>query len=355
MSVIPAGSAPSKAIVQRADIHHTLDNPEIGRAASEQLEDGKRQEAVQSSCKSDNSDMKGIQLVIKNLQNDLERIKRFSNVNSAFDALTNENEEPWKSIKKVINFSATDIAGYVKNIMGRVRGWVMNTIQNKVKEVLPFLFPGEMPSFLDKLGKGINGLSCAFAKIVRGLAKTVGNLLLQMLDKFINGPMCLAENFVNNLLKQILGPIETAIKSVLAIIGGALAAIQNLATSLFNALDFITGILNFFKCDDDKACPTVDQISLSGAASPGGDVPGPNSRTQSSSASDGAQTTVDNATSPGVGNAKSSSEVDARVAAASNTDIDQTLNQQAQDYAPGTTARQRADAANRAKQALNFE
>lgn len=58
--------------------------------------------------------MKGIQRVIKNLQNDLEGIKRFSNVNSAFDALTNENVEPWKSIKKVINFSATDIAGYVK-------------------------------------------------------------------------------------------------------------------------------------------------------------------------------------------------------------------------------------------------
>lgn len=355
MSVIAAGSAQSKAIIQSAvDKARTVDFSEVVKSAWDQKLDLAKELDIQSPCKSDNSDMKGIQRVIKNMQNDLERIKRFSNVNSAFDALTNENVEPWKSIKKVINFSATDISGYVKNIMGRVRGWVLNTIQNQVKKVLPFLFPGEMPSFLDKLGKGINGLSCAFAKIVRGLAKTVGNLLLQMLDKFINGPMCLAENFINNLLNQILGPIEAAIKSVLGIIGGALGAIQNLASSLFNALDFITGILNFFKCDDDKACPSVDQISLSGAASPGGDVPGPNSRTQSSAPSDeGGTKSGDFAT--GVGGGQSSSGVDNRVAGASNTDIDQTLNQQAQDYAPGTTARQRADAANRAKQVLDFE
>lgn len=325
MSVIAAGSASTKTIIQTADKHHAQDNPEITKATREQKEDGERPVDVQSPCKSDNSDMKGIQRIIKNMQNDLEKIKRFSNVNSAFDALTNENVEPWKSIKKVINFSATDIAGYVKNIMGRVRGWVLNTIQNQVKKVLPFLFPGEMPSFLDKLGKGINGLSCAFAKIIRGLAKTVGNLLLQMLDKFINGPMCLAENFVNNLLKQILGPIEAAIKSVLGIIGGALSAIGNLASSLFNALDFITGILNFFKCDDDKACPVVQEMTLSGSGqnNPQGGDPAPDSGQPRGS--DGAKTTVDNATSSGVGNASNSSDVDNRVAAASNTDIDNTF------------------------------
>lgn len=328
MSVIKAGSAPSKAVVQSAvDKARTVDFNEISRASWDQKLDFERVLDIQSPCKSDNSDMKGIQRVIKNLQNDLEKIKRFSNANSAFDALTNENVEPWKSIKKVINFSATDIAGYVKNIMGRVRGWVMNTIQNQVKKVLPFLFPGEMPSFLDKLGKGINGLSCAFAKIIRGLAKTVGNLLLQMLDKFINGPMCLIENFVNNLLNQILGPIEAAIKSVLGIIGGALSAIGNLASSLFNALDFITGILNFFKCDDDKACPSVQEITLSGSGQnnpQGGDPVGPNSTTQNSSPSDGGGS-KSGEYATGVGGAPDSSGVDNRVAAASNTDIDKAL------------------------------
>lgn len=313
MTALSAGAPISEDILQSAiDKSRSVDFDKITKAAWEQKLDLETVLDIQSPCKSDNSDMKGIQRVIKNLQNDLERIKRFSNVNSAFDALTNEDVEPWKSIKKVINFSATDISGYVKNIMGRVRGWTMNTIQNQVKKTLPFLFPGEMPSFLDKLGKGLNGLSCAFAKIIRGLAKTVGNLLLQMLDKFINGPMCLAENFINNLLNQILGPIESAIGSVLGVINGVLSQVAGLASSLFNALDFVTGILNFFKCDDDKACPSVQEISLSGAGQnnpQGGDPVGPSAGTQPTPSDEGGSQSGQYSSGVSQGNANAAQDV----------------------------------------------
>jgi len=343
MTAITAGSPSTSSIIQSAvDKARIVDFTEITKAAWTQDFDLKRVLDIQSPCKSDNSSMKGIQRIIKNLQIDLERIKRFSNVNSAFDALTKEDVEPWKSIKKLINFSATDIAGYVKNILGGVRGWVMNTIQNKAKEILPFLFPGEMPSFIDKLDKGINGISCAFAKIIRGLAKTIGNLLLQMMDKFINGPMCLVENFVNNLLKKILGPIETAIKSALSAINNALSAIPSLANSLFNLLDFITGILNFFKCDDDKACPSVQEISLSGEGQnnpQGGDVVGPNSSSSSPSPSDGGVTPSGQFTS-GIAQGDSSSTQDSRTSSPSsstNTKIDRTFgtSQEAKDLLSG--------------------
>jgi hypothetical protein len=345
MSVITAGSAPTTSIIQSAiDKARTVDFNEITRAAWDQDLDLKKVLDVQSPCKSDNSNMKGIQRVIKNMQNDIERIKKFSNVNSAFDALTNENVEPWVSIKKVINFSATDIAGYVKNIMGGVRGWVLNTIQNEAKKVLPFLFPGEMPSFIDALGKGTNILSCAFANIVRGLTKMVGDLLLQMIDKFINGPMCLAESIINNLLNQILGPIEAAIGSALALIngflsaiGGALSAIQGIAGQLFNMLDFMTGILNFFKCDDDKACPSVQEISLSGAGQnnpQGGDPVAPNSTTQNASPSDeGASQSGDY--TAGVSQANANAAQDVRVSSAADPGIDQALADSKANIPPG--------------------
>jgi len=338
MTSLVTGSPIAENILQSSiDKSRSVDFNEISKAAWEQKLDLETVLDIQSPCKSDNSDTKGIQRVIKNLQNDLERIKRFSNVNSAFDALTNENVEPWKSIKKVINFASTDISGYVKNIMGRVRGWVMNTIQNRVKKVLPFLFPGEMPSFLDKLGKGINGLSCAFAKVIRGLAKTVGNLLLQMLDKFINGPMCLAENFINNLLNDILGPIESAISSVLGIINGVLSQAAGLTNSLFNALDFVTGILNFFKCDDDKACPSVQEISLSGSGQSnpqGGDPVAPNSVTQNSSPSDEGGTQSGQYTA-GVSQGNAPAAQDVRTTYADNTGIDQALSDSKAKIPPG--------------------
>lgn len=261
-------SPQGQKVLQRAvDMSLALGSDEITKFAYQYNDDNKLVYPIASSCKSDNSDSKGIQRVIKNLQNAISTIKRFSNINSAVDALINEDVEPGKTIKKIVSIATTDIAGYAKNIMGRVRGWVLNQIQNNVKKVLPFLFPGEMPSFLDGLGKGINGLSCAFAKIVRGLAKTVGSLLLGLIDKYVNGPMCIVEDFLADLLRGITDPISSAIGAINSFLGNAVGKITNLADSLFNAIDFVTGILNFFKCDDDKACPTQNEISRSGDAS----------------------------------------------------------------------------------------
>lgn len=256
-----------KIIQSAVDKSRSVDFDEITKFAYQYKDDIRKVYAVASPCKSDNSDAKGIQRVIKNLQNAISTIKRFSNINSAVDALINEDVEPGRTIKKIVSVATTDIAGYVKNIIGRVRGWVLTQVQNNVKKVLPFLFPGEMPSFLDALGKGINGLSCAFAKVVRGLAKTVGSLLLGLIDKYVNGPMCLAEDFIADLLRGITDPISSAIGAINSFLGRAVGAVTNLAGSLFNAIDFVTGILNFFKCDDDKACPTQNEISRSGDAS----------------------------------------------------------------------------------------
>jgi hypothetical protein len=265
MGVAPAERRfPNQSAIDKA---HTIGNKKVNYAAALQDDDFKKVYAVASPCKSDNSDSKGIQRTIKNLQNAISTIKRFSNINSAVDALINEDVDPGKTIKKVLSIATTDIAGYAKNIMGRVRGWVLNQVQNNVKKVLPFLFPGEMPSFLDGLGKGVNGLSCAFAKVLRGLAKTVGGLLLGLIDKYVNGPMCIVEDFISDLIRQITAPITAALGAINSFLGSVVGKITNLADSLFNAIDFVTGILNFFKCDDDKACPTQNEISRSGDAS----------------------------------------------------------------------------------------
>jgi hypothetical protein len=267
MGVAPAERRfPNQAAIDKS---HIIGNKKVNYAAALQADDFSRVYAAASSCQQDNSDVKGIQRVIKNLQNAITTIKRFSNINSAVDALINEDVEPGKTIKKIVSIATTDIAGYVKNIVGRVRGWVLNQVQNNVKKVLPFLFPGEMPSFLDGLNKGVNGLSCAFAKIVRALASTVGGLLLDLIDKYVNGPLCIVEDFIDQLLRKITDPISDAINAINAFLGSIVGKITNLADSLFNAIDFVTGILNFFKCDDDKSCPVVFEIDRGGTLSQG--------------------------------------------------------------------------------------
>ena len=285
MTVTPATSQLSQQIIQKADVNHALYNKEITKAAYEKDADFKLSYNVASPCKSDGTDIKGIQRTIKNLQSTLTTIQKFSNLQSTLNELVRDDKrEPGKTIKKVLAVATGDIAGYVKNIIGRVRGWVLNKIQNEAKKILPFLFPGEVPSFVDKLDKGINGLSCAFAKIVRGLMSTVGNLLLGLVDKYVNGPLCLIEDFIGNLLRKIMDPIQNAINNALSLLGTVTNAIGNVAGNIFNMLDFATGILNFFKCDDDKECPDQHEINRAGGgygsgpgADPQGKSPGGNS------------------------------------------------------------------------------
>lgn len=267
-------SSPQTQAVANNSVEYfrSIDNVKYNKAAWLYKDDQGKIISIQSSCKSGNSDIKGIQRTIKNLQNEITKIKqfsgRFSNINSAIGVFINEDSGVGKTIKKVLDIATGDIAGYVKNILGGVRGWVLNEVQKQAKKALPFLFPGEMPSFIDKLSKGTNIISCAFAKIVRGLFKTIGNLLLDLINRYINGPLCLIEDFISSLLNNILDPIINAINAALGFITGA---ISNIADSLFNALDFVTGILSFFDCDDDRSCPSEDEINLAGTAGLSGD------------------------------------------------------------------------------------
>lgn len=248
------------------------DHKEWTLAAWSQHEDAYKNISIQSPCKSGNTDIKGIQRTIKNLQNEITKVQKYSgrlsNLNSAVSVFINEDSGPGKEIKKYLDIATGDISGYVKNILGGVRGYVLNEVQKEAKKRVPFLFPGEMPSFIDNLSKGTNIISCAFSKIVRGLASTVGNLLMQFIDKYVNGPLCIVEDFISGILDNILDPIINSINAALSLITGA---VSNLANSLFNALDFASGILSFFDCDDDRACPSVDEINLAGVAGLSGD------------------------------------------------------------------------------------
>jgi hypothetical protein len=188
-----------------------------------------------------------------------------------------------------------------------------------------------MPSFITNLNDVTNIIFCDFQKILRALAVLVGFLFFGFIYKFIHGPMCLVEDFVGGLLNKIMGPIQAAITAVNALLGsvtgaitGAIAGAVNIAGTLFNMLDFATGILNFFKCDDDKVCPDQHEITRAGAGvnnDAGGDPQGPPAG-GTSSPSDGA--TTSNSFPAGQANSIGASDpVDFKVS--NNSSVDETF------------------------------
>ena len=50
-------------------------------------------------------------------------------------------------------------------------------------------------------------IACLFRKIISNLLKMIGKFLLQAVDRFINTPLCVVENFVSALIGKLAGLI----------------------------------------------------------------------------------------------------------------------------------------------------
>jgi len=238
-----------------------------------QDEDKKTIRSLISPCKKKNSEVKGIQRVIKNLLNAVEKLKKFAGEATAFaESIIGE-------VESLIDKASEYISSFMKSILNSVMSYIQNKIADGVKKVQGFLFPSEVPSFTFKLESGLEGLNCVFQKIIRGLATVIGALLKNLLDNAINGPLCATEGLISDFLSggvldRISGAIESALAPLKAIITGFSGALGSVG-NVFNALDFMTGILEFFKCDEEKSCPDYNEINLAGPALPGGDAPAP--------------------------------------------------------------------------------
>ena len=258
--------------------------------------------------KKNNGDLKGIQRIIKNLINSVEDLKKIYNQVSAF---ATDIAEFSSQIQNEISGAITELSGFTKNIMGGVRGYTLTKLSDATKKVIPNLFPTEVPKFFKKVEDGMSKLNCAFNNLVSGLPDLLGGLLNNVLDKAINIPLCAAENLLSGImdavLDQVMGIMDeifstfdsilgqalgvlgqgesilNQVSGVLGQVSGVVSAIGNIGGNLFNALEYISGIQNFFKCDDPEEPVKYSELSYGYPAVPGGDAT-PTSATQNQDA-----------------------------------------------------------------------
>jgi hypothetical protein len=234
--------------------------------------DTKTHVAHSRKCPKKNSEMKGIQLAIKNMINDVEEAKKKLTKAQGF---IGEVRRITSQVRGYSSRAAQEIASFMKTIMGGVRGYVLKKVKAGVQDVAPFLFPTEISKLQKQLTSSLEGLSCGFAKIINGLQQTFEGLLDDILNKFINAPMCAAENIVSSLIDGVLGQITDLIDSVVgplaSFITGLTGKAMNLIGSAFNALNMVMGILTFFQCDEEPSCAEYSEISQSGPPTSGDD------------------------------------------------------------------------------------
>lgn len=223
----------------------------------EQRKDGQRQNSLESRCKK--IPLTGIQLTIKNLIQDLERVKK--DVNSWKTAVTKpilfngQQMSVSEYINMKVNNAAKDISKSVKQIVDEIRTYTTEKVNNGLKDTYYNVFPNQRPDLKKKVETANDTLSCLFNKITSNLLKMIGDALLQLLDRAINVPICIVENVLGIILGQIMGLIDNTLGVIEQLIGFTF----DIAGDLFG---FIQSLLTLLTCDEQPDCAEINEWSI---------------------------------------------------------------------------------------------
>jgi hypothetical protein len=260
-----SAKVPDDRIVSSAPLSVTEAQHIRTDATNMQDKDMRKKIPLLDVCKDGKSEDKGIQLVMQNLLNDIEDLKRQFNQVSAF---ATEVEAYSAEVQTKVLGAIEEISGYLKNTLTAARGFVLTEFNKQIDKISPQLFPTEIPGLYKQVEEGTSLINCLFNNLISGLKGLLANLLSKLLDQFINAPLCAVENFLSNFVDSIIGPILSTLQSILAPITALIGGISSFLSSFDGILDFISGILQFFSCDQSPDCIQYSQISQDGPALP---------------------------------------------------------------------------------------
>jgi hypothetical protein len=205
------------------------------------------------NCEGPSGELQGLQRVIKQLLIDVKRAKKFTQsfVGAASDLGSN--------ITNLINEATIFASSLMKSLITKIRGFVVNWFNDEATKLFDLLPPNLRPNAVEGTEKATDTIECVFNKIISKLMKLLKALLLDIIDKYVNAPLCAIESFVGNFLSNILGDLVSGITNA---IGGILGPIGDIAGIIFQALDLFVGILNFLSCEEDLDCEILDEWSF---------------------------------------------------------------------------------------------
>ena len=239
----------------------------IGRkdgASKEQYVNESKPKIIPTISKCEPSPVVGIQREMKNMIAEVQRIKKTANDWETKVSTKIDNIE--KEIAKVKDNATKAIAGDVKRITAEIQKNALKKVNDALSESYNEIFPTELPQLKVEVEIANDELACLFKNIMKNLTGMVGGFLDQVTDKFINTPPCASENFLGSLLGKISGLIDSAISSVMAPIKGLLAGMGVATSAIDDVMGFATDALSFLTCEEDPRCSEVKEWnSISGA------------------------------------------------------------------------------------------
>ena len=198
-----------------------------------------------------------MQLAIIDMITDIEDIKkRTTNWYQGVQDFT-END-----IKKRVEQASRDISKELKDIIEDVRQQVTDKTNDITKSLQSLVPPNERQKSQRAVETTLDLINCLFDKVVNALISMIVDMLLSIIDRYINAPLCAVEKLGHTLIGNVFGYILGSVNKIMApleSIFGASGLVSNLQGSV---LGFLGEILSFLSCQNDSECPEVTKWSM---------------------------------------------------------------------------------------------
>ncbi len=239
----------------------------IGRkdgASKEAAENESRPKIIPTISKCEPAPLVGIQREMKNMMAEIERIKKTATDWETKVSTKVDNIE--EAIAKVKDNATKAIAGDIKRITAEIQKNALKKVNDAFSESFNEVFPTELPQLKVEVEIANDELACLFKNIMKNLTGMVGGFLDQIMDRFITTPPCATENFIGSLLGKVSGLIDSAISSVMAPIKSLLAGMGAATSAIDDVMGFAVDALSFLSCEEDPRCSEVKEWNPIGGA-----------------------------------------------------------------------------------------
>lgn len=224
----------------------------------DQLKDGARCHHIPKTrtCDGPNGEMKGIQRQLKNVINFVNEVK------SKSDTFVGKASDLANAIPSLLDDATVFITNLLKTLIDKIRGYVVNKFNDGIKDAINLVPPNLAPTINEANEKGTDAIQCGFNAIISKLIGVVQSLLNDIIDKYINAPMCAVENFIGGVLGSILGDISSTIQGALEQVNGLIGSVSKFLGDAFSVVDTIFGVLKFITCEEQVDCSMVEDWSF---------------------------------------------------------------------------------------------
>lgn len=204
------------------------------------------------ACEGPSGPLKGIQKSISDAISIINLIK--SGISGSTSDLQGLLENQLNSLQR-------QISGLSKTLIESMRTFVMNKINKEFSEKLDNFNPQERIKYSKEFESVNDIIFCIFQKSLAKLPSLVKSLFDSLIDKYINAPLCVAENFTAIIMSNIFGELTGSIGNALDATG-----VSNFATQLFSGLNVLIAALEFLTCEDQLNCEMPEQWSIFGGS-----------------------------------------------------------------------------------------